>query len=63
MAIMGAGDIGDIANELVKEIMKDKEYYSNSGGVTFSGGEPFYQSTFLKDVLIGCKKKWIKCWD
>lgn len=36
--------------ELVEEILKDKSYYIMSGGgVTFSGGEPFFQHEFIND--------------
>ncbi len=45
------------AEILLKEILKDKVYYKNSGGgVTFSGGEP---ALFFKDIIpiaLLCKK-------
>lgn len=48
------------AAEVVKEVDKDSIFYEESGGgVTFSGGEPFIQPEFLKEMLIGCKKKGI----
>ena len=36
--------------DIVKEVLKDKDYFENSqGGVTISGGEPFLQfENFLK---------------
>lgn len=40
-------------DELVGKILKNKEYFGNNGGVTFSGGEPLLQSEFLTNV---CKK-------
>lgn len=44
-------------DELMNEIEKDLIFYDESGGgVTFSGGEPFVQHTFLKDILEKCKK-------
>ena len=44
--------------ELMKEINKDRVYYEESGGgVTFSGGEPLAQSTFLLEMLAACKKE------
>lgn len=39
------------ADELLKEIVKDKAYYENSsGGVTFSGGEAILQIEFLEKL-------------
>ncbi|MCF8345021.1 MAG: glycyl-radical enzyme activating protein [Bacteroidales bacterium] len=47
-------------NELIKEIMKDKVFFEESGGgVTFSGGEPLAQAEFLLDILKKCKEKQI----
>ncbi|MHA1910085.1 MAG: glycyl-radical enzyme activating protein [Candidatus Kariarchaeaceae archaeon] len=46
--------------DLMEEILKSTIYYDFSeGGVTFSGGEPLLQSSFLKEVLIKCKKEGI----
>jgi pyruvate formate lyase activating enzyme len=46
--------------ELMIEIRKDKVFYEESGGgVTFSGGEPLVQSTFLREVLSLCKSEGI----
>lgn len=43
--------------ELMKEILKDKLFFEESGGgVTFSGGEPMNQSDALLEVLQQCKK-------
>lgn len=40
--------------KVIKEVLKDKDFYDNSGGgVTFSGGEPTYQKDFLLDL---CQK-------
>ena len=35
--------------ELMAELLQDKEYYTNGGGVTFSGGEPLAQKAFLSE--------------
>ena len=44
----------------MKEISKDLPFYEQSGGgVTFSGGEPFFQAQFLLEVLNQCKKECI----
>ena len=43
--------------DLVDRIRKFRPYFEDSGGgVTFSGGEPLYQSEFLADTLKLCKK-------
>ncbi|WP_119865394.1 glycyl-radical enzyme activating protein [Clostridium isatidis] len=44
--------------EIIKEIMKDKDYYEDSkGGVTISGGEPFLQYKELLELLRAIKGK------
>ena len=46
--------------ELMKEVKKDLLFYEQSGGgVTFSGGEPFYQASFLLEALRACKDEYI----
>jgi pyruvate formate lyase activating enzyme len=43
-------------HEVVNEILKDKQFYKNSGGgVTISGGEPFSQPAYLKELLSELK--------
>ena len=43
--------------EVMREILKDKAFYDNSGGgVTFSGGECMLQIEFLEEILKECKK-------
>ena len=44
---------------VMKETDKDTIFYEETGGVTFSGGEPFFQFDFLYDLLIACKEKGI----
>lgn len=40
------------AEELADKLLRDKELYRDSGGgVTFTGGEPLAQATFLCDVM------------
>lgn len=44
--------------EIVRVLLRDKDYYSNSrGGVTFSGGEAFTQFGGLIELLVRCKKE------
>lgn len=43
--------------DLVNKIVRNKPYFSNNGGVTFSGGEPLLQSEFLLEVCKELKKE------
>lgn len=44
-------------DQVVKELLKDKIFYDESGGgVTFSGGEPLVQKTYLLELLKEMKK-------
>lgn len=44
--------------DVVYEIMKDEDFYRNSGGgMTVSGGEALWQSHFVTDLLEACKKR------
>jgi pyruvate formate lyase activating enzyme len=48
---MSAGAIMDV-------ILRDRDYYEASGGgVTFSGGEPFFQFQALKTLLERCREE------
>ncbi len=42
------------ATEVVDRIVRFKEYFRESGGVTVSGGEPLLQSTFVKELFELC---------
>ena len=45
------------ADEVFRIILRDRNFYQESeGGVTFSGGEPLAQKSFLLELLERCKK-------
>lgn len=44
---------------LMQIINRDRDFWGRSGGVTFSGGEPFYQGGFLENMLHECKKAYV----
>ena len=48
-------------DEVMKEILLDKDYYGHDGGVTFSGGEPFAQREFLNAIIDKCNEYGISC--
>lgn len=47
------------SKEIVDEVRKYRPYIEMGGGVTFSGGEPLFQSEFLLEMLKMCKKSGI----
>lgn len=47
--------------EVLEEILLDKAYYGDDGGVTFSGGEPLAQKDFLNALIDACKWEGIHC--
>jgi len=47
-------------NELILEVLKDKDFYFHSrGGVTLSGGEPLFQFHFCYEFLKKCKEHYL----
>ena len=47
------------SDEVMEQILHDKQYYVKGGGVTFSGGEPFMQADFLNTLIDKCKSQGI----
>jgi pyruvate formate lyase activating enzyme len=46
------------SSEVMNIILKDKHYFEDSnGGVTFSGGEPLMQYSFLEELLLLCRDR------
>lgn len=46
------------AGDLLELLMKDQVFWEESeGGVTFSGGEPFLQFPFLKEMIVRLKER------
>lgn len=44
------------AEEVFKKVVRYKEYFSDDGGITVSGGEPLLQAEFLNELFDLCKK-------
>lgn len=45
------------SDEVIKEVLKDEIFYKNSGGgITISGGEPFYQFDFSLELVKKAKE-------
>ncbi len=44
-------------DEVLEEIVKDKPFYGNDGGVTLSGGEPLFQKDFALPLLRRCSEE------
>ena len=46
--------------ELLERIRADRVFYRDTGGVTFSGGEPLIWAAFLKNIMEQCQKEGIR---
>lgn len=47
------------AQELIKKILRFKEYFGRDGGVTVSGGEPLLQAEFVSELFSLCHENGI----
>ncbi|MGN1372317.1 MAG: pyruvate formate-lyase-activating protein [Candidatus Coprovivens sp.] len=45
------------SSEIVDKVLRNKPYFKNNGGVTFSGGEPLLQYDFLLETCKKLKKE------
>ena len=49
-------------DEVLEELMKDDLYFrATNGGVTFGGGEPLLQSSFIKELIEKIPEQWNVC--
>ncbi len=46
-------------DEVIAEVEKDRDFYGENGGMTLSGGEPFFQSEFALELLRSAKERGI----
>ena len=53
------GEIEMSVEEIVNKVKRFKPYFKETGGVTFSGGEPLVQKEFLLELLKACKAEGI----
>jgi pyruvate formate lyase activating enzyme len=47
------------ADELMGVLVRDQGFWGNQGGVTFSGGEPLFQTEFLLEILEKCRSNYM----
>jgi glycyl-radical enzyme activating protein len=47
------------SDEVMRILNRDRQYWGSGGGVTFTGGEPFFQKEFLKSMLQRCREAYI----
>ena len=46
-------------DEIFSSVVRYKEYYDKTGGITVSGGEPLLQADFVYELFSLCKKEGI----
>jgi len=51
------GELNYTSDEIVEKVKRNMPYFSNGGGVTFSGGEPLLQYDFLVECCKKLKKE------
>lgn len=50
------------AGEVLEEVLQDELYYRHGGGMTLSGGEPFFQAEFAGTLLAMAKEQGLSTW-
>lgn len=45
------------AEDVVKKVVRYKEYFGSEGGITVSGGEPLLQADFVRELFELCHKE------
>lgn len=55
---IGKGD-SYTPKEILKKVIRYKEYFGEQGGITFSGGEPLLQADFVREVFALCHENGI----
>lgn len=46
-------------SEVMSQVIRDKKYYAENGGITLSGGEPLMQPSFSAALLEACRENGI----
>lgn len=46
-------------SDLMRIILRDRQYWGSEGGVTFTGGEPLFQREFVMELLKRCREAYI----
>jgi pyruvate formate lyase activating enzyme len=46
-------------SDLMRVILRDRQYWGSGGGVTLTGGEPLFQREFALEVLKRCREAYI----
>ena len=47
------------AEEIVKRVLRYREYFGKEGGITLSGGEPLLQADFAREIFTLCRQNGI----
>lgn len=56
---VGIGDVYS-SDEVIEKVIRFKEYFGASGGITLSGGEPLLQPEFCAEIFQKCHQHGIK---